>query len=274
MLHEIQYLPQNSSPSSLSLFHCGWENCSSGHNFGPATRPHYLFHFILSGKGSYFVGKNRYALSAGQGFLISPGISTTYTADTKEPWTYCWFGFDGYEAKSILKDCGLSEQNPIYTAENPSAIQTEMMTLIQLFEKSDVQKYLVLSQLYRLFSQMSCHTAIEKEQSENVYFEKAVEFILNGYSYDLKIQDVASHIGIDRTYLYKIFVRESGVSPQQYLIAVRLNAACHLLSGTGLTITEVAYSCGFKDAPAFNKHFKKRYHMTPAEYRKNKIADK
>lgn len=273
MFHQIK-LSESNTVSSLTLYYCGWEDCAPCHSFGPATRPHYLFHFILSGKGTYCVEKESYDLSAGQGFLICPGISTVYTADQDDPWTYCWFGFDGYEAKSILTDCGLSKRSPIYTAQFPNLIQKEMMALIEIFEKTNSDKYLILSHLYRVFSHMSSQASNTQKVSDNIYFEKAIDFIHNGYSYDIKIQDIAKHIGIDRTYLYKIFMKEAGRSPQQYLISVRLHTACDLLFETDLTITEISYSCGFKDTPSFYKHFKNQYHMTPIQYRQTKRAPK
>ena len=37
-----------------------------------------------------------------------------------------------------------------------------------------------------------------------------------------------------------------------------------------MNITEISYSCGFKDAPTFYKHFKKQFNITPVQYRKSK----
>jgi mannose-6-phosphate isomerase-like protein (cupin superfamily) len=54
--------------NSLALFHCGHEQCRPSHSFGPAVRPHYLFHYILGGKGKYHAKGETYGLSAGQGF--------------------------------------------------------------------------------------------------------------------------------------------------------------------------------------------------------------
>lgn len=42
----------------LMLCFCGYAQCSSRHYFGPAARPNYLIHYILSGKGVYQVGEN------------------------------------------------------------------------------------------------------------------------------------------------------------------------------------------------------------------------
>ena len=84
----------------LGLYQFGREYCEPAHSYGPAIRNHYLFHYILSGKGTFMWqdGKrreNKAVLKAGQGFLISPGQITTYVADDRIPWEYCWLEFDG-----------------------------------------------------------------------------------------------------------------------------------------------------------------------------------
>lgn len=253
--------------SSLTLFLCGWENCRPGHNFGPAIRAHYLFHYILKGKGKFYSGGHCYNISENQGFLISPGESTYYVADEEEPWSYCWFGFDGYEVKSILENCNLSKENPIFTDKSNGIFRHELLSLVQLFEKSHCNEYEALGHLYMVFSKMQQKKKESVKTYDKSYADKAIDFIRHNYSYDIKITDISKSIGIDRTYLYKLFMKIHNISPQQYLIQFRLHMACKLLESSNITITEVSYSCGFKDAPAFYKHFKNRYGVTPLEYR-------
>lgn len=252
--------------SSLTLYQCGWENCAPGHSFGPAVRPHYLFHYILSGYGEYHTSHTSYSLKQGQGFLICPGESTYYVADKQSPWNYCWFGFDGYEVKTILSHCNLSEKNPIFTDHSNGKFQDNLMKLIQVFEQSQLNEYEAMGYLYLVFSQMQQIKQSPKTFDKS-YSDKAIDFIRHNYSYSIKIGDIAKHIGIDRTYLYKIFMQVNHISPQQYLIQYRLHIACKLLESSTMSITEISYSCGFKDTPAFYKHFHHHYSITPAQYR-------
>ena len=79
----------------MYLCFCGYEDCQPLHSFGPAVRPNYILHYILKGKGTFRAGGVVYELTAGQGFLIEPGVQTFYQADASEPWSYVWIGFDG-----------------------------------------------------------------------------------------------------------------------------------------------------------------------------------
>ena len=65
------------------LFQYGWEQCESLYSFGPFVRNHYLFHYVISGKGMLLSTDggitHQYRLGPGQGFLICPGpVSYTH----------------------------------------------------------------------------------------------------------------------------------------------------------------------------------------------------
>ncbi|MEG0306507.1 MAG: AraC family transcriptional regulator [Clostridium sp.] len=274
MINTIEYLVD--SPlyvsSSLTLYQCGWENCCPSHDFGPAIRPHYLFHYILSGKGKFYAHGQWHDLTEKQGFLICPGDSTYYIADEKDPWDYCWFGFDGYETKNILTHCNISKENPIFTDNSQGMLKQELLKLIEIFESHHFNEYEAMGQLYLVFSKMQQSKKEHLKTYDKGYSDKAVDFIQHNYSYDIKIADIAKHIGIDRTYLYKIFIQLHNISPQQYLIQFRLHVACKLLESSNINITEISYSSGFKDTPAFYKHFKRHYGITPSKYRSSFIS--
>ena len=271
----VEYLESNplSLNSSLTLYQCGWENCRRGHTFGPAVRPHYLFHYVFRGKGVFCSQGKEHYISAGQGFLICPGDSTVYRADQQEPWDYCWFGFDGHEVKTILERCGLSLEAPVFVDHSNGVWEKELTQLVSLFTDGKYNDYEAIGRLYLVFSQMVSEARKEEKPFDKSYADKAVDFIRHNYSYPVRVADLARHIGIDRTYLFKIFKRCYRMSPQQYLIQFRLHIACTLLENSAMTIAEIAYSCGFQDIPAFYKHFKNRYAFTPSEYRARQIKN-
>lgn len=253
--------------SPLMFYFCGQEKCVSSHSFGPAIRPHYLIHYILEGKGIYYENGREHKLGKGDGFLITPGTTTYYIADKESPWEYCWIGFDGYEATTILKNCGLENSEVIFHVNDPE-MRDVLLELNDSFNNKLGNHYSYLSYLYKVFSYMRKTEKVSTDLDIQRYLEEAISYINNNYIYDLKITDVSKHIGIDRTYLYKLFIEGKKISPQEYLIEYRLQAACKYLRETKMMVTEISYSCGFKDSSSFNKHFKKRYSMTPLEYRK------
>ena len=69
----------------LNLYQYGWEQTEPLHSYGPYARNHYLFHYVISGKGLLLANEQEYTIEGGHGFLIAPGQVTTYRADEQEP---------------------------------------------------------------------------------------------------------------------------------------------------------------------------------------------
>lgn len=258
----------NQIPSRpLILYHCGNEQCKPSHSFGPAIRPHYLIHYILHGQGTYYVNGETYHLKGGEGFLIHPGVTTFYIADDVDPWEYCWIGFDGYDVNTILQNCGLSLTNHVFTNHSNGPLWQCFMSLIQCFTERKGNEFTYLGLLYQCFSHMYQYSIASTKLDFENYMTKAVDYIHHNYTYEIRITDIAKFLCIDRTYLYKLFMTSLKTSPQQYLIQYRIQVSQKLLKETDLSVTEVAYSCGFKDASSFNKHFRKHLGTTPLKYR-------
>lgn len=88
----------------LGMYQTGHEQCPSGHLFGPASREHFLFHYVLKGKGTLLCPDSsgelkKHVIRENEGFLIFPGCVTTYFADADEPWEYVWIEFDGMSVR-------------------------------------------------------------------------------------------------------------------------------------------------------------------------------
>ncbi len=260
----------NSINRPMILYHCGAEQCRPSHSYGPAIRPHYLMHYISHGKGTYYVNGKTYPLKGGEGFLIYPGVTTTYTADEKDPWEYCWIGFDGSDVRNILPACGLTPTNHIFYDQSGGLLWKDLQQLSEIFNKKEGNQLTLLSQLYLCFSRICPPVPPSANGFHESYVDDALNYIHNNYTYDIKISHISDYLHIDRTYLYKLFMIYVKISPQQYLIDYRITVAEKLLKETDLSMTEIAYSCGFRDASSFNKHFKKRLQTTPQLYRKVK----
>lgn len=276
------------------IFFTGYEPTQPLHACGPGVWPHYLLHYVLSGAGTFFGGQKKWRLSAGDAFLIIPGAVCSYISDEASPWEYCWVGFDGRDCKDILHSCGLTPECPVFFGNRallasgaPSAKEAPfpnglfpvkdgkknaspgeaLLSLNDAFHRDSSNTYLHLSLLYRFFSLLSPQAGAGQNDASG-YIKHAVEYIQHNYAYDIKILDVARYLGIDRTYLYKLFSRELGISPQQYLINYRLIMAKQLLSSTALRVSEIANSCGFADSASFCHHFRAQFSITPTQFRR------
>lgn len=138
--------------SDLYLCFCGYEACQPFHSYGPAVRPNYVIHYIISGKGTFTIGNRTYRLTAGQGFFLMPNVRTYYEADADDPWTYLWIGFDGEKAASYVQELGLSEEHPVYQCSFSGELQSLLFQMQKHNTYDTSDQYLLEGCLYQ-FSQ-------------------------------------------------------------------------------------------------------------------------
>lgn len=78
--------------------------------------------------------------------------------------------------------------------------------------------------------------------------------------------EIAKSVNLSLAHLRYLFKAETGVSPAQYLRALRMQEAGRLLETTFLSVKEVMHRIGVNDESHFTRDFKKVYGMTPAQY--------
>lgn len=270
-------LQESQSKVDLKLFYCGTEDCDKGHSWGPAVKDHYKIHYIHSGKGVLKVGDKTFPLHAGQCFLILPNTVSYYKADTIDPWTYYWVAFNGINALSYLERAGFSSQTPIIQSTKDAEI---LECFHSMFTESSNQKsgdLKLLSSLYDLFSifidSASSQNLYKKTtKNENGYIRKSIELIEMNYSSTIRINEIADSLGLSRKYFSKLFKKEVGSSPMEFLLNFRLNKACELMSLPHLNIGEISRSVGYDDQLLFSRTFKKFKGMSPSEYRNQQLG--
>ena len=98
------------------------------------------------------------------------------------------------------------------------------------------------------------------------YVQKAIRYIEYNYSRNITIRDVAASAGISRSHLYRLFVENTSMPPNEYLLRYRINRAAALLETKRFSVGEVAYSTGFSDQLYFSRVFKKYIGTPPSRY--------
>ena len=257
--------------SDLYLCFCGYATCKPRHSFGPAVRPTYVLHYIMQGKGRFSTGKEDYFLRAGQGFLIKPEVQTYYEADPDEPWTYLWVGFAGEKVGEYLSDLGLGGKASIFQCAYGDELERIVLAMLEHNTYTVANEYLLEAGLYEFFSVLARNLEIEADkqaEDDNLYIRKAVEYIQNRYAYPLQVHEIAAYVGINRSYLYTLFMKQYGMSPKEYLTTFRITRAAQLLEITEMSVESVAMSCGYQNALGFSKIFKDRMGITPSAYKK------
>lgn len=261
----------------LRIYQHGYEQCAPLQSFGPFIRNHYLFHYVISGRGSLDatgedgVTTRRYELRAGQGFLICPGLINTYFADESDPWMYVWIEFDGLHAAESLRYAGLSAAQPIYQADDEAQSALVRDRMLYIAEHPNESALHLIGHLYlfvdALVQSSSTRLSAQGNQIKDFYIQEAVNYIEQNYHRDLTVEEVADACRLNRSYFSKLFKDNMGCPPQEFLIGVRLAKAAEMMCNGNAPISEIAVRCGYSNQFHFSRAFKKRYGAPPQKWR-------
>lgn len=268
----------------LRLYQYGWEQCAPLHSFGPFVRNHFLFHYVISGQG--FLDSTapdgvtrRYNLGENQGFLICPGQVNTYCADKHQPWKYVWLEFDGLRVTEYLTHAGLDEGHPIYTPQTVTQGEGVRDTMLYIADHSRASTLHLIGHLFLfldgLIQSSSTRRASWGGQLRDFYIQEAVTYMEQHYQQDLTVEELADTCKLNRSYFSKLFKENMGCPPQEFLIRMRLSKATELMKTSRASIGDIAAACGYPNQLHFSRAFKKRYGLSPREWREqNKLHTK
>lgn len=252
----------------MSVLQSGWQKCDPDHHNGPMRYRHYSITFVLHGCGLYTVNDHTYKVKRGEGFVIYPESIPYYIADSQDPWEYNFVVFQGADAPKLLQSAGITPENPVFRFPLDETMTSALKQLQNLSRSGSALGYDVVGQFFLCMARLvQLHASEKQEQAhQNRYVEKAMVYMETNYPYHISVTDVASYVGIERSYLYRLFLEAEGISPSSWLMKRRLSHAVNLLQENELTITEIAYSVGFYDVSHFSKAFKEVFQCSPKEY--------
>ncbi len=265
----------------FGLYQFGREQCDPAHSFGPATRNHYLFHYVISGTGVLMADDSngvtkKYEVKSGQGFMIFPGQINTYISDTELPWEYVWVEFDGLRAKEAIEISGLSKDRPVYRAQSKDLRETMKKEMVYIAEHGDAAPFELIGHFY-LFIDALMRSAAHRQTSkgsklQDFYIHEALSFIENNFQNDISVEDVAAVCGLNRSYFGKIFKDGIGKTPQEFLLNYRMVKAAELLKLTQLSVSDIGNAVGYPNQLHFSRAYKNVYGVSPRAWRNENVA--
>ena len=257
--------------AGLSVYNTGYEQCISGHVWGPALRDHYLIHYVVSGSGTLRCNGQEYRVGAGMLFIIFPSQVASYQADTADPWRYNWVGFNGTDARRLVKLTGLGKDNPVWVSDTPDETCRLLRSIADASDNTAAADAEMVGRLYLFLAHLiKFNRNRSADDAHQTYVSNALRYIQYNYAGNVGVADIARYVGISRSQLYRAFLQDLGVSPHHYLQTYRINEACSLLRDPAYSVAEVAGSVGFNDPLYFSRVFKSIKGVTPSDYQKKR----
>ena len=260
----------------MNVDECGIEQGIPGLGYNYEVLKNAVIHYVTKGYGTFKFNGKVYKLKQGDIFILLKGMQVEYVASIDDPWEYYWIGFSGSNANEYLNRTSITNSCVANCEENSKIPQIilNMCEISKTYNPSKSDDILLLKELYSLL-----YALIEefpkpfeyKDKELHTYIQDALNFINSNYMHSITVQEIADYVNLSRSYLYKMFIKNLGISPQRYLINLRMYKATLLLKGTKLPIGEVASSVGYSDSLLFSKTFSKHFSMSPLNYRNNQV---
>lgn len=252
----------------------GTSYCDGSYRIGRAESNCLVMEYVLSGEGTIYVDGRKYIAGEGDFYMLAPGSRHYYYSDEENPWVKIWVNASGPLAAKLLE---------IYNPGN-----------LVVFPDPSGGEY--IRQIHRIGNESGSDGAREKhDRAAGIFLQllqhlhgrvyrqrvkygpetsRLKEYIDSRVTESVSLKELSELVYLSESQVIRIFKKDMGVTPYEYILEKKLEHAGLLLRSTGLMIKEIAYELGFCDEHYFSYLFRKKMGMTPTAYRREGDLEK
>ena len=249
------------------------------------TNVYWTILYIRRGIGMYILDSNLRPINQGDVILLPPKVAYSFCSkDLGDEYNInvdaVVLRFDNAWLTNLLSVFGTMNEVVLKLREmkNPCAVEgPKWMRLSALLNELSVanpsKKAVLIIEILELISSpkdlvqilQSTHSL---DISHNEKIIKIDRYISTNLLGKISLEEVASYLGMNRTYFCMFFKKHYGKGFADYVNDLRVDKASSLLLNGDRTIADIARECGYKTVPYFNRAFKRSKGVTPGAYRK------
>ena len=229
----------------------------------------YCVEYIIKGEGTIKINGQEFTAREGDIYILPKGYDHLYFSDGKNPWTKIWFNIKGPLIDNLMQAYKL---NNIYHIKNLelkdlfykmffTAQETNKPTE-EIFQKASIIFHEILLRVYskvEIPKTINNETALQLKQ----YIDSHIES-------NLSIKTLSNYVFRSPSQTIRIFKKEYGITPYDYLLSKKIETAKLLLINTNMPIKQIALKLKFADEHYFSNYFKLKTGYAPISFRNNK----
>ncbi len=171
------------------------------------------------------------------------------------------------EAHPIEPNPLIDRLPPIIHPENTEVIARIYRRLISFSDTScEAAKESALELLYRLNAEV-CRGNYERLKEKRGICDELLSYMRANCDKKITLNELSAIVHLDKSYLSRLFRAETGKTPINALIDIRMERACDLVTSTDEPIGNISALCGYRTISFFIAEYKKRYGLTPVAHR-------
>lgn len=226
----------------------------------------FLVMFIQSGSLTVEYEDQSENATQGQFVLLDCYAPHAYYSDVG--WECIWCHFDGPLARKYY-ELVTATMGHVFTLTNPYPVFERLNSVLRMFAGGTFLSEPLISQyltdVLTAFITESSKGSLSFEDSSAA--QRAVSYISEHFAEPVSTQMLAKYTSLSQYHFIRVFKKETGFTPYEYLLNTRISAAKYYLRYTELTIKNICFSTGFSNVSVFCTTFKKNTGLTPGEFR-------
>lgn len=262
------YLPPTYSACFGDYFIAGISYVEDTYHINRPNSDWTIIEYVLQGTGTLLAPDGKeYILSKGDTYYLPRGSwHRYYTNYSEEQWGKIFINFSGDLFSHLLRDFGIDEQY-VYPGLD---ILDELNHIYELVKHGGEQIEAECSALiFRIIYKM--YAAAHRHDEELSDAARLKNYIDQNYTKHLEAADLAAMLYKSESQINRIFRQAYQITPHQYLINKKMEAARILLTTTRLSIKAISAKLSFADEFYFSNVFKRHTGKSPREYRQESI---
>lgn len=248
----------------------------------PAARFHYcereqgtsenILILCVDGAGWYDINGQRGTLQKNEALLIPRDTPHIYAASDADPWSIYWVHFTGTNADFFAHQVSSDDLTLSVDPETANTLQQLFAECCNALATGFVlQRMIYAAQtLHHLlgclfFNNRAFSPTLQTSRFHNL--DSTLVYLEQNVHRPLTLADMAAHARLSTSHFSRLFKEQTGYSPMDYFIQLKIQSACKLLYLTNMTVREISFELGYDDPYYFSRLFKKVIGLSPVQYR-------
>lgn len=241
------------------------------HTWNREGREDYYLQFVTHGTLHIWVGDELREMETGEFLLTRPRTPYRYYLPEGEEMGYLWVHFTGFHAGRLLSRLQLDAGQIYSAADSIPRIRERFEFLFGEFtNRQRGFDDACASRLTQILVCLSRAASIGSHTAERKL--TTIAWLHGHFTENLPMGELAAMEHLSESRYRSVFRRQTGLSPSEYRIALRMQHACDLLSTSSRSITDISAACGYGDVLYFTRLFKQKIGVPPGEYRSRSFA--
>lgn len=267
---QSDYFIYTPSRQAMEMFlyplQCGAFTYLPGYSLTRESFDSYLLMYIQKGELTVAFSDRIQNVRAGSFVLLNCYKLHSYCSTSG--WECIWCHFDGVTAEAYYNSI-VSRLGNVFSLPDEYPAVRKLEAILDVFYKgAPVREPLMSRYLTDILTEFLLYTpSTARDTDYTAMAEEITSYISEHFSENIQVKELAARANMSLYHFIRVFKKETGFTPHEYLVNIRIATARYLLKNSNLTVKDICFSTGFSSESVFCGAFRRHQGMTPMQYR-------